>query len=337
MKNRCVKFLLFVVVSLFLLFLSSPDTVQQTAYEGLLFCSSVMIPALFPGFVLSDLIITLMRGKNHKKDGLFYRLFALPPACIRCFFMGFLAGFPTASDCIAQMVLSGEISKEDGERCLAFTNNPGIVFVLCAVGSGLFGSLFVGLYLWLIQGISAILVGIVTANTKREICETQSSTLATPSLRSVFPRAVVSSVRAVLNICGFIIFFRVLIAVLTASVPLTLFKTVLSGLLEITCGISNLKEFSFLTALLASLMLGWSGFSVHFQVLNAISEANLSPKHYFIGKGLQTVFSVLLTAVTYPIVFDFSLRNLVLTFGSVLVFMLIILTVRIRKEHRYGT
>ena len=337
MKRFSVSFLLFLSVLLFILFLCSPDTVQRTAHESILFCASTLIPSLFPGFVLSDLIIGLSSTKRRGDGGLFYHLFRLPSTCIRCWIIGLLAGFPAAATCTSQMVLSGEISKNEGERCLAFTNNPGIVFVVCAVGGGLFGSFSIGIFLWIIQTVSAGFVGILFADPRRQNFPKNSTPQVPIVLNRVFPKAVVSSVSAVLNICGFVVFFRVLIAVLTSAIPLNSFQTVLSGLLEVTCGISFLKDFSFHSALLASLMLGWSGFSVHFQILNVISTAELSPKYYFPGKVLQACFSSIMTALTYPI-FSKSLPEQGIGFTVIFFLFLlsIVFAIRFRKEYYYG-
>ncbi len=337
MKRFSVRFLLFVSTALFVLFLGSPDTVQRTAHESVLFCASVLIPSLFPGFVLSDLIIRFSSGRRQKSGGLFFRIFRLPSACIRCWIIGLLSGFPAAADCTAQMVLSGEISKEDGERSLAFTNNPGIVFVLCAVGSGLFGRFSVGVYLWAVQTVTAFFIGVLTADPKRKD-RTADVVISTPiPVNRAFPKAVVSSVSSVLNICGFVVFFRVLIAVLTSAVPLNSFRTLLSGLLEITCGISFLKEFSLTTAMLASCMLGWSGFSVHFQILNVISQAELSPKYYFSGKVLQAVLSAGITAATYSVFFQSSsIPKMGLTLFAIVLLILVVSVIRFRKEYLYG-
>ncbi len=337
MKRFSVYLLLLFTVSLFILFLCSPDTVQRTAYESILFCSAAVIPSLFPGFVLSDLIIGLSSGKRLGTCQLFSSLFCLPSACIRCWIIGLLAGFPAAAGCATQMVRSGEITKNDGERCLAFTNNPGIVFVVCAVGSGVFGSFVIGFYLWAIQTIAALLVGILMANPRNKDLASKNSSASPVMFRTAFPKSVVSSVTAVLNICGFIVFFRVLIAVLTATVPLNSFKAVLSGLLEITCGMSFFEEFSLPAAIFASLMLGWSGFSVHFQILNVISSAELSAKYYFPGKVLQAVFSAGIARLTYPILFDFlPFPGILLTAACIMLLFLFVFGIRFRKEYLYG-
>ncbi len=320
------------VFALFAVFLVCSDRVQKATSEALYFCGTVLVPSLFPGFVLSDMLIGFS-GKNRvKKDGWFSRVFHLPPSCFRCWFLGLLAGFPTAADCVCRMVQTGEISKSDGEKCLAFTNNPGIVFIICAVGNGLFGSFVLGLYLWLIQTVTAFLVGIFLA----EPGPTSSISLSeTKNIdwKRLFPKSVVSSVASVLNICGFVVFFRVIIDLITGKI-FTPVKIFFAGLLEMTCGISLLPDISFFSLVLASFLLGWSGLSVHFQILNVISSADLSVRRYFPGKVLQAVLSALFTGASCPFLLEESPRYPVILFAVLAIFFIFIY--RLRKEYLCG-
>ena len=322
--------------TLFGLFLCAPDTVQRSTYESVLFCAAVIIPSLFPGFVLSDLLIRLFPQQKQTNNGIFSIIFRLPSVCLRCWLIGILAGFPAATDCACFLLRRGVITKKEAERCLAFTNNPGIVFVICAVGSGLFGRISIGIYLWIIQTIAAILVGIMMA-CPADVNATQRSASSYPiNLRESFPRAVTTSVSSVLNICGFIVFFRVLITVLTSAIPLNGFKILLSGLLEMTCGISCFQEFDLISAILCSVMLGWSGFSVHFQILNVTQREDLSLKYYFPGKVFQVIFSSVLTFATFPLLFGESNVMIQYSLPLLFCFAIFVFLFRFRKESRYG-
>ncbi len=321
--------------TLFILFLCTPDTVQRAAYESLLFCVAVLIPSLFPGFVLSDLLIRTFPFSRRSKNSIFQRIFQLPSACFRCWLIGLLAGFPAATDCVCYLVRSGEITKHEAERCLAFTNNPGIVFVIGAVGSGLFGSFSVGLYLWGIQTLSAVLIAFLFTVPYEATLLKEKPASAPIKLKESFPKAITSSVSAILNICGFVVFFRVLIAVLTEAVPLTVFKIVLSGLLEMTCGISCFSEFNLQATVFVSLILGWSGFSVHFQILNITEREGLSIKYYFPGKVLQSFISAAITYMTYALFFDDSAVTSYVALCVPFLFLTVFI-LRFRKGCRHG-
>lgn len=335
MKRFFTYLFFFITFTLLILFLCTPDTVQRTAHESILFCVVSVIPSLFPGFVLSDLLISLFPVSERKKNGLFSRIFLLNDNCFRCWLIGLLAGFPSAADCVCRLVESRCVSKQDGERCLAFTNNPGIVFVVCAVGSGVFGSLWIGFYLWAIQMISAVLIGIMFAVPHEDILRRNQFHRGI-NFKEAFPKSVSSSVSNVLNICGFIVFFRVLITVLSSAVGSDPIKILLSGLLEMTCGISCFREFSFFSAILVSVMLGWSGFSVHFQILGIVEKAGLSLKYYFVGKILQSLISAGLTAVSYLALFDDGEEHNPIFAGLFACLLLFAVLIRFRKEYLYG-
>ena len=66
---------------------------------------------------------------------------------------------------------------------------------------------------------------------------------------------------------------------------------ILSGFIEITTGlqlICSLENISLsLKLILISIVIGWAGLSVHFQVLNVTKNSDLSIKLYLFGKFIQ--------------------------------------------------
>lgn len=331
MKRFSFRILFFLAGLLFVLFLLSPDLVQRSAHESVLFCASVLIPSLFPCFVLTEMLVSLSVSKA-EKGSIFFRLFCLPSVMSRCWILGLLAGFPTAAECTVRMVHNRVVSKEQGERCLAFTNNPGIVFVVCAVGSGIFGSFKIGFFLWGIQTVSSIIVGMMLANPSQQLPCKDSEDMVVPPLRKILPASVLSSVSAVLNICGFVVFFRVLIDVLTCAVPTNTLKTLFAGLLEMTCGVCGLREFGLISAVMTALILGWSGLSVHFQILSVTASEDLSLRYYFPGKALQAIFSACLTVGVYPIFFSGEELSVGFSGACILLGLAVPMFFRFRKE-----
>ena len=336
MKSASARVVLLLSCGIFFLFLCFPEVARASAEEAVLFCGKVLIPSLFPGFVLADLLINLSVG-HPRRSRFFEWVFRLPSEAIRCFLIGLLAGFPSAADCAVQQVQRGEVSKEDAERCLAFTNNPGIVFVICAVGIGIFGSLEIGIYLWILQTLSSLLVGVLLAKKPQSTPFSGKRNDREISLKRLLPNAVVSSVSAVLNICGFVIFFRVLIAILTFSLPLRPFQSLLAGMLEMTCGVANFNRFDYASAILTSAILGWSGFSVHFQIMSRVTLSDLSLKYYFPGKFLQSLLSALFVFATYPLFFFTEEPRLFLSLIVLITSVILLLFLRLRKEKSWKT
>ena len=325
---------------IFILFLLFPSVTQVAAQEGLLFCGKVLIPSLFPGFVVSNLLIALSPFYGGRKKSLFSRLFRLPTCAVECFWIGLLAGFPSAAEDTVKFYCRKGLTKNEAERCLAFTNNPGIIFVLCAVGGGMLGSLKAGVLLWISQTLSACLVGILIADPKdKQSLPAESPDTKQSLLRSVFPLSVTNAVRAALNICGFVLFFRVVIAVLTTSVFAGAHPGVLAGLLEMTCGLSSLSAKGSETIPFAAVILAWSGFSVHFQILNVLASTDLSLKRYFPGKLLHALispfFAVALTPLLLPDQAPGGKSVTLATVGAVLIIVFVVFY-RSRKEYLHG-
>ena len=125
---------------------------------------------------------------------------------------------------------------------------------------------------------------------------------------------------------GFIILFSVIISILnnaniisTISIPFNAFfrlfnlphslsKPFVSGIIELTNGISNIASIHYksisINIILSSFLLGFGGLSVFLQVWGIISKTDISIIPYFLGKTLQGLFSIIYTIIiihTFPI------------------------------------
>jgi hypothetical protein len=81
------------------------------------------------------------------------------------------------------------------------------------------------------------------------------------------------------------------------SLPAGLVQPVLSGMLEITIGsrlISMVEALPLIYVIAsASLIIGWSGFSIHAQAISFISRTDLNPAVYMIFKLVHGILSCL--------------------------------------------
>ncbi len=144
-----------------------------------------------------------------------------------------------------------------------------------------------------------------------------------PPLGTVLGDAVKNATSSILVIGGFIVLFSVIISILSqlgvinalaeglyyVLKPLganyELLKGVSSGIIEIStgsrliCQVSDVSVLQKLSAL--SFIIGWAGFSVHFQVMSFVAATDLSIRPYFIGKILHSVFAVVYTWIGFTI------------------------------------
>ena len=299
-----------------------PSEGVAAAKDGLTLCANVIIPSLFPFFVLSALVVELgmSRYLGRLLERLMVPLFRVGGACSSALALGFVGGYPVGARTAIALYQNGQCSKTEAERLLAFCNNSGPAFILGVVGAGVFSSSRAGLLLYLTHIAASLIVGVIFRFYKPD--EGPGTGAAAPrfqavSFPSAFTRSVTGAMTSTLNICAFVLFFTVAIrmlflsglmdraadlvtALLTpAGMSRSWAQRLLTGLLEVSSGVTALSgEGSDAGRLsMAAFMLGWAGLSVHCQVLAFLGDCGLSMRTYFVGKLLHGGISAGLTAL----------------------------------------
>lgn len=262
--------------------------------SGLRLCAENVIPSLFPHLVLSELFVSnLSFSSNGSRFSRFFcRLFRLPSAAAPVILIGAICGFPVGARLSAQLYREGFINKEDAEILCAYANNTGPAFVISGVGAALFGSVRIGVFLFCSE-ILASLICLLGSSFFRS--KTFNSTDALP-LRapSPFVESVKSASYAILNICGFVLFFSLVTGVFCRT--FSSFSLPFSALFEVTnaCKNASLLRFSApRTALFfTAFSIGFGGLSAGMQSALCMKEGELSFGRYLPRKFLQGFLSV---------------------------------------------
>lgn len=278
-----------ILVSVMVLLLWRSAVAAEAVRRGLTLCARSVIPALFPYFVVSGLFISLgfADGVGRRLEPLTRRLFGVGGAGASAFFLGLLGGYPVGGRTVGQLYRAGRLSKDEAERLLAFCNNAGPSFILGVVGVGCFGSLRTGIYLYLVHAFSAVLVGILFRK-KASVSGQNVRYSATFEPIAAFVRAVGEAAEGMVRLCGFVVFFLVILALITDLTGLN--HPVLLGLAELTTGVTALEGRPG-DLVWAAALLGWGGLSVHGQTAAVLSDTDLGLGRYFLGKILQAIFS----------------------------------------------
>ena len=299
-----------------------PGESMSAMKDGLALCGNVILPSLFPFFVLSSLVVEL--GMSRYLGRLFQPvmapLFRVNGSCAAALALGFVGGYPVGARTAISLYQNGQCTRTEAERLLAFCNNSGPAFILGVVGAGVFGSGAAGVLLYLGHMAASLLVGVLFRFYRRKEGPSGARGLS-PCFQAVrfplaFTRAVTGSLTAVLNICAFVLFFTVVIRVLTFSGVLSLLarilgvllaplglsqewaRRLLTGALEVSSGVTTLTDGAMAGRLsMAAFMLGWAGLSVHCQVLAFLGDSGLSMGTYLTGKLLHGGVSALLVGV----------------------------------------
>ncbi len=308
---------LFAAVAALVIF---PKESIEAAEKGLTLCINVIIPSLFPFFVLSTLIVQLgiARYFGRVLEPVMRPLFNVGGACSTAFVLGFIGGYPVGAKTVIALYENGSCSKAEAERLLSFCNNSGPAFIFGVVGAGVFSSSIVGLLLYLAHTLASICVGFIFRSWG--VGDDKSNNARLPQAAAkrftiAFTDSVKSAFQTTINICGFVIFFTVFIKLLFLSGLIPLLASVigaifspfgfdaswaerlLTGLIELTCGVTSLQGAAGTlgtSMAMAAFMLGWAGLSVHCQVLSFIGDSGLSVRTYIYGKFFQASISAVI-------------------------------------------
>ncbi len=311
---------MFIFMSAFslLLILRNSDAAIKYIGSGLVLCARTVIPSLFPFMVISELVVSSglseLAGKYLNRPLGF--IFGISGVSSSAVLLGALCGFPIGSRTAVALFDNGLIDKKETARLLSFCNNPSSAFLISAVGTSLYARREVGVMLYSVTLINALIIGIAQRIfTPRRRANMNHISKNSPSGISAFTNSVTRSAEAMLIICAYVIFFSAIIGCLS-DLLLTLncsgaVMAFIYGSLEISGGVAAASSLGLTRSglTLAAFIVGWSGLSVHFQIISVTAKRGLPLRPYFIAKliqGLMNALSVYIILTFFPSLLDAS-------------------------------
>lgn len=280
---------------------ASPSACIAAAERALGICANIVIPSLFPFIFCGNMFIALGAARIMERflSKIMRPAFGVSGAGALAFALGIISGYPVGAVCAASLYQSGECTKSEAEKLLAFCNNSGPMFIIGAIGMQMFKSYRIGILMYIVHILSAIICGIIFKNyNNSEKINALPPARDENKIKTAAPdigAAVVKSVNTILTICGFIIVF----AVLTAKIPDFKWRGYIYSLLEITGGLNELISTSNNINILpiVAFVTAFSGLSVMAQVYAITEPAGLSIKPYLAGKITQGIIAFVLMLV----------------------------------------
>ena len=312
MKHTNVRILSFsiVVAAINILKIINPQVAMEAARRGALLWFNNVLPGILPFVIGANVLMNLGVVKFL---GIFLSpatrfLFKLPGSASFAIGMGAISGYPMGAKIVCQLRASGELTKNEAQRLLAFSNNAGPLFVLGAVAVGMFGSVYLGYLLLIGHYIGAISLGLLTRLfARKSLLKSDKLPVLVVNKEpfgQVLGQAVKNSMETLLIIGGFIILFSVVSALVTQFSFIGSYVSIfLASVLEMTGGLGLLaeEELAQNIAAAAGAVLGFGGFSVMFQALSFIGKTDLSPTLYILSKLAHGILAGIATFLIYPI------------------------------------
>ncbi|MCD7918383.1 MAG: sporulation protein, partial [Clostridiales bacterium] len=295
-----------------------PADAAAGAKTGLNLCAQVVLPSLFPFFVLSALVTELGLGSALGRwcGPVMEAIFGVSGGGAAALLLGLIGGYPLGARTVAQLYEQGQLSRQDGERLLLFCNNGGPAFILSVAGAGVPGSVQAG---WLLLGVhiaSALCCGLLGRWLRPGTEPVPPSPGSAPTVRSVrfsqaLTNAMGSAVQSSLNVCACVVLFAVIlrlarlfgllrpgIGLLEAfGMDAVCAEALLSGMVELTNGVALLEGASAYSAVpVAAFLLGFGGLSIFCQTASMLATSGLSPVWCLKGQLLHGCISFVLAA-----------------------------------------
>lgn len=323
-------------------FLSEPRSLLVGAGRGLLLCSEVIIPSLFP-FSVITLFLFSCGFTDYARRALLKpakAIFGLSGEALLIVLISFIGGFPVGARLIDKCYSEGKISESTAKRMLSYSVNPGPAFVIIGIGQTMMANVKIGVILFTSGILASLTIALVLSYfEKKENIPDAKKQRQNTRLSDAFVNSVFDASYSIIAICGFVILFSAIIGVIGHLTDSEIMKGLLATL-EISNGVSLYpKNITFLAFLIS-----FSGFCIHFQVLSVTKNIKVSYKDFFFARILCGVLSYFYTSLmlnifnieepTIALNSDLFENLTVVSFplSAALIFMAITLLVSVRQN-----
>lgn len=270
---------------------------KNGALNGILMCTDVLVPSLFPFFILASFIaeshiIDLVTPAFNPVSKI---LLGLRGVCFVPLLLSLVGGYPVGAKATATLYRNNSISKHEAERLAVICCFSGPGFLVTFVGMSLLFSKESGIILLLTQIISSVTLCVISRAVYGKAMD--FSKISEPKKNSVseaLVNSVNSAVKSTAGMCGFVIAFGVICNVLTEGFGAdNIAGKVFVAILEITTGVNLLAGEVSLEVI--SALTAFGGFCVHLQIFRELKGVPYSKVQFYIFRLIQSAVCLLST------------------------------------------
>jgi sporulation integral membrane protein YlbJ len=348
MKKNNSKFLILIIPIIVIIFnvliLLFPTYILKASKDGLLLWFNTVLPSLLPFVIGTNLLVNLgaVTFVGTLLEPIMKPLFGVSGAGGFALITGMTSGYPMGAKTVSELRQKNHITQVEAQRLISFTNNSGPLFIIGAIGIGMFSSAKIGYFILLVHYTSAIITGLIFKYYKYKPMQIQydNTNIFNKALENmhlsrqsdpktfgtILGDSVNNAMHTMLTIGGFIVLFSVIVKMLEVTnflYLLTLFfsnsyysldidKNIITGffvgIVEITNGskILSLASHSKLQLLLVCAIVSFGGFSIYAQTICFTNKTDINSLVYIASKLLHSFISILIGFLLYPL-FNFDL------------------------------
>lgn len=289
------------------LFIISPRVCINATSRGINVWLVNVVPALFPFFILTRIVIMLNQKSIPVLDRFTSKCFNTSNAGLT-YFLSMLSGYPIGAKLISSYYENGAIDKTTATKMFSFCSTSGPMFIIGTIGIGVFGDARIGYIILIAHIIGAFINGLIYRGEK-EKCLQIISTNTNINLNEI----MFDSINSILLVGSYIVFSSVIIELLSltnvlptianficaiTSFNYDIIYSFLCGIIEITNGLIMLGGINFdikIKIILASIIIAFSGICIMLQSLGFLNKIGIKTHTIIKQKITQTIITSIIT------------------------------------------
>lgn len=304
MKKRYINTLIIIISIFFLIeIILNRTLIFNTVGFSLDIWITSIFPSLFPFFVLSDILnnYNIINYIPNKIKNILKKLFNISSNALFIFFISILSGFPSNARNIKNLYKENKISKEEAEHLLFFTHFSNPMFILGTLVTIFLNNKSLGLIILISHYLPNFIIALLLRKNNNPNNNYTINKKNNPNFGIIFTKSIKSAIDSLLMILGTLTIFLIISTIIINLFNLNKVNTLLiKSILELTNGLKELSSLNFnnkILIILSSCILSFGGLSVHMQVINELTETNISYKNFFVGRIFQTTLSLIVSYI----------------------------------------
>lgn len=290
------------------------DSSLAAVRNGMGLWLNVLVPTLLPFMILTDILIrTGVIKKILMPTWRFWKFFfGITPSGAYALLGGCLCGYPMGAKITSDLYLNQEITLEEAQYLLTFTNHPSPAFVNTYIAAvcleDKISSGYIFFILYLSSFISMLVFRFFYYKKKKKQCskkETKKEASISSLPGALMDVSIMNGFETITRLGGYILLFSILADMIRNSWKFNPFwECLLLGLMELTTGSKLLSETSLsytVKCLCLIPMTAFGGLCITAQTRSLVSK-KLSLKPYLLAKICTSAISLIMTLVFVKII-----------------------------------
>ncbi|MBR7042027.1 MAG: hypothetical protein IKI04_00855, partial [Bacilli bacterium] len=255
---------------------------------------------------LSDILITYHSCNiiPRKITNIISKIFNISNNAVIIFILSLISGFPSNGIIINKAIDNNNITHEEGNHLLLFCNFANPLFILETVGTFYLKNTKYATIILISHILSNIIIGIIYRRNNHPKNNYIIDTSKSQSFNDVLSNSIYKSVKSLLLIAGTVTLFLILTTLITHIFNLNNYLTLfIKSILEMTMALSylaNLNISNTLKIVLSSIIISFSGLSVHLQVISSLD--NIKYKNYLLVRIISSILSGIISYLIIVII-----------------------------------